>query len=237
MQIGLGKSIEFVRAPGGRFLMGSNPQDDPHSQSDELPQRYVELSEFWISKYPLTVAQYTVFTNASNLPAPFDFPQKSEHPMTNVSWYDAMVFCRWASDLTGKQVRLPTEAEWEKAARSNDGRIYPWGDEFDASRLNCSENQGTGTTPVNKFPSGASNCGALDMAGNVWEWVQDWHSPTYYADSPDKAPAGPGEGTLRVLRGGSWLSADAAMLTCSHRHKVPADTYSYGIGFRIVREA
>lgn len=233
MQLGLGKFIEFVRVPGGRFLMGSNPQDDPHLQSDELPQRHVEVSEFWISKFPITVAQYTLFTGATNLPAPFDFPQKSGHPITNVSWYDAIVFCRWVTDLTERHVGLPTEAEWEKAARSNDGRIYPWGDEFDPTRLNCTENNGTGTTPVDHFPTGASACGAMDMAGNVWEWVGDWYKPDYY-QAPDVVnPEGPAEGHYKALRGGAWFSDSAHVRAADRTHFNPDNHYDY-VGFRVV---
>lgn len=233
MQIALGKYIEFVRVPAGRFLMGSNREDDPHFQSDETPQRYVEVDEFWISRFPLTVAQYTYFTNATNQPAPFDYPQKSEHPITNVSWYDAMVFCRWASDLTEKQVRLPTEAEWEKAARSNDGRIYPWGDEFDPTRLNCVENKGSGTTPVDKFPTGASPCGALDMAGNVWEWVSDWYKPDFYQTPAVPNPEGPEVGHYKALRGGAWFSDSAHVRAADRTHFNPDNHYDY-VGFRLV---
>lgn len=236
MQIGLGKYIEFVRVPAGKFFMGSTPQDDPHLNSDETPYHAVELGEYWISRVPITVAQYTVFTNVTNQPAPFDFPQKSEHPITNVSWYDAMVFCRWASDLTVKQVRLPTEAEWEKAARGSDGRIYPWGDEFDASRLNCSDSKSTNTTPVGKFPEGASPFGALDMAGNVWEWVSDWYKPDYYHTAPSTNPQGPETGHYKALRGGAWFSDSVHVRAADRTHFNPENQYDY-VGFRIVIES
>ena len=236
MQIGLGKYVEFVRVPAGRFLMGSNPQDDPHLQSDETPQRNIELGEFWISKFPITVAQYTLFTGATNQPAPFDFPQKSEHPITNVSWYDAVVFCRWASDLTERVVRLPTEAEWEKAARSNDGRIYPWGDEFDATRLNSAETKNSSTTPVAQYPLGASACGAMDMAGNVWEWVSDWYKPDFYQTAPEVNPQGPETGYYKALRGGAWFSDSVHVRAADRTHFNPDNHYDY-VGFRIVLES
>ncbi len=236
MQIALGKYIEFVRVPAGRFLMGSNPQDDPHLQSDETPQRNIELDEFWIARFPITVAQYTIFTSATNQPAPFDYPQKSDHPITNVSWYDAMVFCRWASDLTEKQVRLPTEAEWEKAARSNDGRIYPWGDEFDAARLNCAEGKLNGSTPVDEFPDGVSACGAWDMAGNVWEWVNDWYKPDYYQTSPATNPPGPETGYYKALRGGAWFSDSLHVRSADRTHFNPENRYDY-VGFRVALDA
>ncbi|RIK14510.1 MAG: hypothetical protein DCC52_19630 [Chloroflexi bacterium] len=125
MQIGTGQYIEYVRVPAGSFLLGSDPRVDPDAQPDEMPQSQVELEDYWISKFPITVAQYTIFTNATNRVAPFDFPQKNGYPVVNVSWYDATVFCRWLGDLTGKQVRLPTEAEWEKAARGTEGVSPP----------------------------------------------------------------------------------------------------------------
>ncbi len=236
MQLGLGKYVEFVRVPGGKFLMGSNPADDPHLQSDETPPRNVELNEFWISKYPVTVAQYTLFTSATNQPAPFDFPQKSEHPITNISWYDAMVFCRWASDLTDKEVRLPTEAEWEKAARGTEGQIYPWGDVFEATRLNCAESGGAGTTPVTRFAEGTSPFGAVDMAGNVWEWVNDWYKPDYYKIAPETNPQGPETGHYKALRGGAWFSDSVHVRAADRTHFNPDNHYDY-VGFRIVLAA
>ena len=198
----------------------------------KTPARQVDVNEFWISKYPVTVAQYTLFTNATNQPAPFDFPQKSEHPVTNVSWFDAMVFCRWASDLTGKEVRLPTEAEWEKAARGTDERLYPWGDEFDAKKLNCVESGGGGTTLVTKYAEGASPCGALDMAGNVWEWVSDWYKQDYYKLASDSNPQGPETGHYKTLRGGAWFSDSVHVRAADRTHFNPDNHYDY-VGFRV----
>ena len=162
-----------------------------------------------------------------------------DHPVTLVRWEDAIAYCAWLSDATGRTVRLPTEAEWEKAARGGlEGKRYPWGDSLDGEMANfadSSSRRARGTTRVRSYaPNGY---GLFDMAGNVWQWVSDWHSRSYYATSPLQAPSGPREGALRVVRGGSWLVADSRMLSCSHRHKVPPDTYSYGIGFRIVCSA
>jgi formylglycine-generating enzyme required for sulfatase activity len=162
-----------------------------------------------------------------------------DHPVTLVRWEDAIAYCTWLSSASGQAVRLPTEAEWEKAAR---GRLeqmrYPWGDQLDGYRANFlvdpSLKSTHGTVPCRSYP--ANGFGLFDMAGNVWQWVQDWYGQTYYATSPYQSPGGPDEGTLRVVRGGSWLSADVRMLACSHRHKVPPDTYSYGIGFRIASD-
>jgi formylglycine-generating enzyme required for sulfatase activity len=167
-------------------------------------------------------------------------PDRLDHPVTLVRWEDAAAYCAWLSSASGRAVRLPTEAEWEKAARGGlDGRLYPWGDQLDGSHANFlvdpSLKSTYGTTACRSYA--ANGFGLFDMAGNVWEWVQDWYGPNYYAVSPHESPRGPDEGTLRVVRGGSWLSAEARMLSCSHRHKVPPDTYSYGIGFRIAADA
>ena len=159
-----------------------------------------------------------------------------DHPVTLIRWEDAIAYVTWLTGASGRIVRLPTEAEWEKAARGGlEGKRYPGGDRLDRTVANFltdpSRRTGRGTTGWSTYPP--NGYGLFDMAGNVWEWVHDWHSPTYYATSPPRSPTGPREGTLRVVRGGSWLSADVAMLSCSHRHKVPPDTYSYAIGFRI----
>jgi formylglycine-generating enzyme required for sulfatase activity len=159
------------------------------------------------------------------------------HPVTLVRWEDAAAYCAWLSSETGRTVRLPTEAEWEKAARGGvDGRRYPWGDRIDRNLANFlidpALKSSRGTTAGGSYPP--NGYGLYDMSGNVWEWVQDWYSPHYYASSAVENPPGPPSGRMRLVRGGSWLVADVRMLACSHRHKVPPDTYSYGIGFRVV---
>lgn len=231
IQIGLGVFIEFVRVPGGKFLMGSNPIVDACAQPDELPMREVELPEFWIGKFPVTVEHFTIFANATGRETPIEFPTKSQHPVTHVTWYDAAVFCRWASDLTGKEVRLPSEAEWEKAARGTDGLLYPWGNTFDPTCLNSAESGLAHTTPIDQFPKGTSPFGALDMAGNVWEWVNDWYSPNYYQDAPANAPTGPEVGYYKALRGGAWFSDPSRVRSPDRTHFNPESRYDY-VGFR-----
>ncbi len=159
------------------------------------------------------------------------------HPVTLVRLEDAVAYCAWLSAETGRTVRLPTEAEWEKAARGgHSGKRYPWGDRMDRNMANFLTDPSLkplqGTTRCGSYPPNAY--GLYDMAGNVWQWVADWYDPLYYAASPFENPPGPAAGQLRLVRGGSWLVADVRMLSCSHRHKVPPDTYSYGIGFRVV---
>ena len=163
-----------------------------------------------------------------------------DHPVTLVRWEDAIAYCAWLSGATGKIIRLPSEAEWEKAARGGlERKRYPWGDAIESTKANFHTDgrSGTvrGTSACRSFPP--NGYGVFDIAGNVWEWVHDWHSASYYATSPLHAPTGPREGALRVVRGGSWLASDPRMLSCSHRHKVPPDTYSYGIGFRVACSA
>ncbi|TAH51046.1 MAG: hypothetical protein EYC68_12525 [Chloroflexota bacterium] len=232
-QIAVGTYVDFVRVPAGKCWIGSDPAADENFQKDELPQREIELGEFWIAKFPLTVAQYTAFTNATNRLTPFDFPQKSEYPITSVSWYDALVFCRWASDNTGKEWRLPTEAEWEKAARGTDGRIYPWGNKFDAARLNSAEGKHSGTTAVDEFSSGLSPYGAWDMVGNVWEWTNDWYKADYYPRASEKNPQGPDTGSYKALRGGAWFSDQFHVRVADRTHINPENRYDY-VGFRPV---
>lgn len=233
VQIALGAYVEFVKVPEGKFWMGSDPGADAHYQTDELPQREIELSEYWIAKYPLTVAQFTTFTNATNRLRPFDYPQKSNHPIIGVSWYDALVFCRWATDVTGKEWRLPTEAEWEKAARGTDGRIYPWGDDFDVVCCNSEEGKHSGTTPVDEFATGVSPNGAWDMAGNVWEWTNDWYKSDAYLRAEDKNPQGPDSGSYKALRGGAWFSDQDHVRAADRTHINPENRYDY-VGFRPV---
>lgn len=158
-----------------------------------------------------------------------------EHPVTLVRWEDAVAYCGWLASLIGRPVRLPTEAEWEYAARAGSTTPLPWGEALDPSRANFlldpHQRGEAGTTPVTRFEPNAF--GLHDMIGNVWEWVSDWYAADFYARSPERNPRGPSRGHLRVVRGGGWPTSDPRMLTTAYRHKVPPDTYSYSIGFRV----
>jgi len=209
----------MVYVPAGEFLMGST-EDDGEIEGNEKPQHSITLDAFWIDKTEVTNMQYRLFAEDSGRGVPtvcasgeptYDDGTKRDHPVVCVSWEDAEAYCGWAG------ARLPTEAEWEKAARGTDGRKYPWGSDFDGSRANyCDQNcefdwkdgraddGNARTAPVGSYPGGAGPFAALDMAGNVWEWVSDWYSETYYSNSPLQNPTGPGTGTYKVGRGGSW---------------------------------
>lgn len=281
---------DMVLIPEGPFLMGSTEEDikkllelDKNVEASrfdvEVPQREVYMSAYLIDKSPITNAEYKKFIESGGYKqrdfwsdAGWDYVQQvkpldsdgvhsamdseDDCPVVNVSWYEAEAFAKYA----GK--RLPTEAEWEKAARGTDGRIYPWGNEFDKAKLNCAESKIEKPTPVTKFPDGISGYGCFDMAGNVWEWTADWFDSQYYSSAPDRDPQGPvkaedkpffgrpedvgtsiyelepaaaGSSTLsdcKVLRGGSWNGGGVIHIRCANRDYDEPDYKNDTIGFR-----
>jgi formylglycine-generating enzyme required for sulfatase activity len=208
----------------------------------------VLLLDYAISRVPITNAQYQIFVQATEHVPPGGWngkraPRGKEiHPVVNVSWYDALAYCRWLSQVSRKPITLPSQAEWEKAARgADDARAYPWGDAFDAARCNVDESGFRNTTPVGIFPNGASPYGCLDMAGNVWEWTRSlWGKDTkpdftYPYDPDDRKPEDldAREDELRVLRGGSWVNnRDSAR--CASPLRLPPVTRGSLFGFRVV---
>jgi formylglycine-generating enzyme required for sulfatase activity len=197
---------EMVAVPAGEFPMGSEK-----GQEDEKPVHTVRLKAFRIYKTEVTNAQYAGFLAATGHREPLFWKEERfngpKQPVVGVDWHDAAAYCRWA------KVRLPTEAEWEYAARGSDGREFPWPDTGRGGRRGgATEERAVIDLPFNSGkpaevgskPAGASPFGVLDMAGNVWEWCADWYDRGYYARSPGENPTGPEEGTQRVLRGGSW---------------------------------
>ena len=223
----------MVYVPEGYFPMGNTAGD----ADDQKPMHYVYTSAYFIDKYEVSNAEYDKFLKATRHPKPkywddarFNQP---EQPVVGVNWYDAMAYARW------KGRRLPTEAEWEKAARGSDGRLYPWG-ERDAKGTNLyflnvygMEDKFEFTAPVNYYASGASPFGALNMAGNVWEWCLDWYEQGYYRISPELNPEGPGVAVMKVLRGGSWINnLDGTQAT--HRARNLPETQNSIYGFRTV---
>ena len=220
---------EMVLIPAGEFLMGS---PEGGGDDDEHPQHTVFVDAFYMDKYEVTNAQYKQFMDATGHRAPGYWGDEKynqpDRPVVGVSWHDAKAYCQWA----GK--RLPTEAEWEKAARGGlVGKKYPGGDTLFHNDANYS---GTGgkdtwseTAPVGSFaPNGY---GLYDMAGNVWEWCADWFGSGYYANSPAQNPVGPDSGSFRVLRGGSWLSVAYGLRAANRGDFDPSNSY-YGSGFR-----
>ncbi|MDY0020351.1 MAG: SUMF1/EgtB/PvdO family nonheme iron enzyme [Anaerolineae bacterium] len=240
----------LVGVPAGPFLMGSSDRDEI-AQDREKPQHEVVLSAFKIGKYPVTNAQYWHFVEATGREWWWGEirPERASHPAGGISWYDAQAYCAWLTQVWREEgkigaeevVRLPTEAEWEKAARGTDGRIYPWGNEWDAARCNTSEWVLDGTTSVGMFPKGASPYGCLDMAGNVFEWTgslwgkeRDKPNFKYPYDSADgRENLEAGSDILRVMRGGSFLY-DLACARCACRYGGLPFNFGVDVGFRVV---
>jgi formylglycine-generating enzyme required for sulfatase activity len=241
--------LQVARIAAGEFAMGADDGDE-----DERPAHKAYLDEYCIGTYPVTNGEYGQFLRETGYPSPAiralplmvtgaleaDFrslaaayswkngtpPEgRDRHPVTLIGFEDATAYCGWLATKTGKPVRLPTEAEWEKAGRGGlDGKLYQRGDTLDPAHANFHPE--VGSYPPNGFH-------LFDMSGNVWEWVSDWYAPNYYPRAQYLNPQGPDSGLMRIVRGGAWLNADGRYLRCAYRHKVPPDSYAYSIGFRV----
>lgn len=231
-------SVPMVTIPAGEFLMG-NPEGK--GRADEWPQRSVYLDAFAIDQVEVTNERYLAFvatTGHRNPPNPYGTgPLQSakgieQLPVVQTTWYDAKAYCSWAKK------RLPTEAEWEKAARGTDGRLFPWGNEpATPKRANFDREWEDEKTlyPVGSLPEGDSPYGVKDMAGNAREWVSDWYDADYYKHAPERNPQGPDKkGVVRSIRGGSWHSP-LADITSSARGRGGFALQTHGTGFRCAR--
>ena len=229
------KGAEMVLVQEGEFPMGSNDS----SSSGVKPAHQVYLDTFYIDKYEVTNALYKACVGAGVCDQPtdttrYDNSQYAQHPVVDVNWNMAKAYCEWRS------ARLPTEAEWEKAARGTDGRSYPWGEGIDCNHANYYDGDKFrvgSTAPVGSYESGKSPFGAYDMTGNVYEWVSDWYDENYYATSPKSNPTGPMDGISRVLRGGSWSFWINLNLRSFIRSWGPTEYSGHYVGFRCAKSA
>jgi len=245
------KGVRMVLVPEGEFSMGSDYEYD-----GAKPVHIVYLDAFYIDKYEVTNALYAACVSAGTCQPPYATssfagvpyygnPEFDNHPVSFVNWEQAKTYCEW------RGARLPTEAEWEKAARGTDERVYPWGNDFDGTFVNfCDKNCSfpaahqdyddgyAETAPVDSYPDGQSPYGVYNMAGNVWEWVADQYSETYYRDSPARNPPGPDSGEGRILRGGSWINGldSAGFRSASRGWNNPVEIVD-PVGIRCVRGA
>lgn len=228
----------MVLVPAGPFLMGSDPRKDRAAGPQELPQHEVYLDAFLIDRYEVSNIHYLLFVLGSGSDWPQfwrenPFPERiGLHPVISVSWYEADAYCRWA----GK--RLPTEAEWEKAARGEHGPVFPWGDEpagwLKSNIAHAGSKRGFKYPPlanIYRYDKGVSPYGVYQMAGNVSEWVSDWFDPHYYQRGVNSNPKGPETGDMRVFRGGSWHE-DPEVARSAGRNAGLPERKSYLTGFR-----
>jgi len=259
-------NLEFALIPAGDFWMGIDPTTYRSAGADELPQHRLHVTDFYMMRYPVTNAQYWQFVQATGHRAPLTWrngacpTDRADHPVTGVAYHDALAFCRWAREVTGLPVRLPTEPEWEKAARGADGRLYPWGNQWQPHLCNNREAKSKGTTPVTRFsPEGDSPYGIADLAGNVQEWCSSLFGPYPYDPEdgrealvndlspstvlPRQRDAGAIANPERfevywgkqTLRGGSW-PGDRHEARCAYRSWAAPMHRSDDTGFRCCYE-
>jgi formylglycine-generating enzyme required for sulfatase activity len=235
----------------GEFIRGSE------EYIRERPVRKIYLDAFKIGKYPVTNQEFKAFIEdggyenkelwapegwqwrkKKNISGPFYWHERKwncpNFPVVGVSWYEASAYAKWLSRKTVNSYCLPTEVQWEKAARGSGGFLYPWGDEWDRNRCNSEECGLNRTSPVGIFPIGASPYGCMDMAGNVWEWCADWFNKNYYIESPGSNPQGPFDGSNRVIRGGSWID-DSGGCRAAGRDWIHPTSHGTFLGFRLAR--
>lgn len=258
--------LDFVFIPASEFVMGSDPGSDRLAQTDETPQGRLYVSDYYLMRFPVTNAQYYLFMQATgHRPPRFwrndQFPAaKADHPVVGVSFPDAIAFCRWAGQVTGLAIRLPTEPEWEKAARGEAGRLYPWGNQWDKNLCNNRHAKINDTTPVSRFsPQGDSSYGVADLAGNVQEWCSSLfgrypYDPSdgretlvYNLDHPSLMPTLHETGCVanpqqleaafdkQVVRGGSWRQGQHEG-RCAYRSWAAPMHRSEDTGFRCCYE-
>ena len=242
---------EMVMVPAGEFLMGSDKKTDRLAYRSEIPQHPVYLDAFEIGKYEVTALEYLKFVLATNRSPQLDWrydggnfqESMAHHPIMHVTWYDADAYCKWAGQ------RLPTEAEWEKAARGSDGRLFPWGQEYAGpTRANFGRTGLSGPVrdrperlllyppiiSVDKYENALSPYGLYQTIGNVAEWVADWYSPDYYKAAPDRNPQGPETGTQKAFRGGGWMDSTTTMRVAM-RNGTDPNTKINWLGFRCAK--
>ncbi len=242
---------EMVMVPAGEFLMGSDKKTDRLAYRSEIPQHRVYLDAFEIGKYEVTALEYLKFVLATNRSPQLDWrydggnfqESMAHHPIMHVTWYDADAYCKWAGQ------RLPTEAEWEKAARGSDGRLFPWGQEYAGpTRANFGRTGLSGPVrdrperlllyppiiSVDKYENALSPYGLYQTIGNVAEWVADWYNPDYYKTAPDRNPQGPEAGTQKAFRGGGWMDSTTTMRVAM-RNGTDPNTKINWLGFRCAR--
>jgi formylglycine-generating enzyme required for sulfatase activity/predicted nucleic acid-binding Zn ribbon protein len=230
---------ELIFIPGGEFIMGSDPVEDPYFYGSEGPPHTVTLSEYWIYRTEVTNTMYQQCTDVKACPRPayarsntrteyYGNPIYADYPVVYVSWKNASSYCLWVGG------RLPTEAEWEKAARGTDERLFPWGNQ---PPMPSYANYGAqDTKPVGSYPDGASPYGVMDMAGNVIEWVRDYFQATYYQVSPYENPLGPASGSTRVYRGGAYHNPASGIRVVMRGSRSESHS-NVDIGFRCVVES